>query len=631
MKNWSLRLKLILVTGICILTLSLATLVVSLTSLQQKINEGLEEEVNLVSSSFSLGVSNWMMDRRNAMKKLAKVIAANPDIPPHIFLDQVKEGLGFSLVYFGTPTGAMYRNDPTIQTANYDPRERSWYKGVMKNQDSYLAAPFVAASTGNYVITLAEPVRDANGKIIGVVGGNLTLQTVADEVNGLKIPGDGYSILVDKSDQIVAHAKPELQKTKASALSADFTGSALQALEDTRHLTEMQLDNRSRFIFANAIPNTSWTLILVMDKNTLMAPVRNQAFIQVGISLTILVLVALILSWLIKLLLGNLVHVTAQLNDISNGEGDLTQRIQISTNDEIGQLAGSFNRFLDQLHGIISRLSDTATHLKHESDVSADDARDQAERVNRHQDEIHMVATAVTEMSTATQEISNNAENTAASARGCLELSEEGQRQMQRSQQSITDLSQEVGKANTVIAELNQHAQDITSILSTISGIAEQTNLLALNAAIEAARAGDQGRGFAVVADEVRVLSQRTHDSTQEIQEMIEALQNAANRAVKSTEVGAEMATKSVEDVGVASERLQRILESIHQISDMSAQIAAAAEEQSSTTIEINRNTEAIGVVGDQMAEAGRKAAEQADQLKQMSQQITQEVNKFKL
>jgi methyl-accepting chemotaxis protein len=368
-----------------------------------------------------------------------------------------------------------------------------------------------------------------------------------------------------------------------------------------------------------------------MDKETLFAPVRSQLISQVIISFIILAVILIIMSLLLKMMLKNLSAITKNLDEIANGNGDLTIRLEVKSGDEIGQLATSFNRFVGQLHGIISRLSDTSKDLLSEASGVSKVSDQQNDRLQRHQSEIHMVATAVTEMAAATQEISSNAEQTAYSARSCVTVSEKGRKEVEKSQRSTETLAEEVGRASQIISDLNKHVQSINSILSTISGISEQTNLLALNAAIEAARAGEQGRGFAVVADEVRVLSQRTHSSTQEIQGMIESLQAAAESAVKATDKGKEMANQSVSDAEEANLSLGQILESINQINDMAAQIATAAEEQSSVTLEISRNTETIRGVGDEMSEASKLAAEQAKKLHDLGRQINQEVAKFRL
>ena len=232
--------------------------------------------------------------------------------------------------------------------------------------------------------------------------------------------------------------------------------------------------------------------------------------------------------------------------------------------------------------------------LGNQARQTASQAEERSARIQMQQDEINMVATAVNEMAAATQEIAGNADHTAQNSSEAVGACEHGTGQVTQTQSSIQNLAQEVQIATNVILELEEHGNSINAILSNIQGIAEQTNLLALNAAIEAARAGEQGRGFAVVADEVRVLSQRTHGSTQEIQQTIELLQGTTGKAVSIMNDSRTLAETSVDDANSAAASLTQIHAAVERISDMATQIASAAEEQASVTSEITRNTEGI-------------------------------------
>lgn len=343
----------------------------------------------------------------------------------------------------------------------------------------------------------------------------------------------------------------------------------------------------------------------------------------------VLLLSVLAISWLVNLLLGPLGRVSQALARIADGNGDLTQRIEVDTQDEVGVLADSFNRFVGSQHQLISHIRHLAGELDADAEHSLKTNHLAVAELQRQQQEVAMVATAVTEMASATNEIAANAENTATAAQQSAASSFQGKELVNKTRSSINSLADEVTQATEVIEDLSRHAQSISSILATIQGIAEQTNLLALNAAIEAARAGEQGRGFAVVADEVRVLSRRTQDSTQEVHATIETLQRTTAKAVSLMESSQMLAGNSVEDANAAVKALEEITQAVNVISDMAGQIATAAEEQTQVTGEITQNTVAIKDVTDEITEAAKSDLTQAQALKARANDLNAQVATF--
>ncbi|MCX9133572.1 methyl-accepting chemotaxis protein [Aeromonas veronii] len=627
----SLRGKLLATSlGVVLLMASLLG-IVAFHTLKSRTMSAIQSEAVNYGHAYSVAIGDWMTDRKNTVHALVNLISDNPqaELVPH--LKQAYTSGGFGLTYFGSAQGVMTRQDPSLNTGNYDPRERPWYQDAVKAGQLIVTAPYVSVTMQKLVVTLSEPVRH-QGELVGAVGANLALDKLIDEVLAMKVQGEGYAMLLDSSGLIVGHPQKDLALKPIAELAPGLSAATFQQWgRENSELHAAILDGRDVLLAVQPVPGTDWLLAMVMYRDVLEAPLSSLLWELAGLTLVLMLVFSALLTATFKYLFADLGRVAHALHDIAHGEGDLTVHINTHSKDEVGQLAQNFNQFVARLHGIVSRLRDVTIELAAQSRAQAAGAQARSQRVRQQQDEIVMVATAVTEMASATQEIAGNAEFAATTATDAVALAVAGQSQVGQSQRSITGLADEVADASQIINELDSHAQKISGILATISGIAEQTNLLALNAAIEAARAGEQGRGFAVVADEVRVLSRRTHDSTDEIQQMIETLQQTTRRAVGGMETSRQLAGTSVEDAEAANQSLARINEAIGSISDMATQIAAAAEEQTSVTSEISRNTENIRHVSQELAEQANQEAAQAAELKSLTERLEQEIGRFRL
>ncbi|MFM5087129.1 methyl-accepting chemotaxis protein [Aeromonas media] len=626
----SLRGKLLAASLGVVLLMAALLGIVAFHTLKSRTLGAIQSEAVNYGHAHSVAIGNWLADRRHAVNALTAVIADNPEatLVPHLL--QTRTSGGFGLTYFGSVQGAMTRHDPSLNTANYDPRVRPWYQNATKAGKLIVTAPYVSVTMQQMVVTLAEPVSH-QGQVIGVAGADLSLDDLIDEVLAMKVQGEGYAMLLDRSGLIAGHPQKALALKQVAELAPGLTGTILEGWSRDGELHGATIAGREVLLSVQGVPGTDWLLAMVMYKDVLEAPFASLLWQLVGLTLVLLLVFSALLIAMFNYLFADLGRVSKALADIAHGEGDLTVQIVAQSRDEVGLLAQNFNLFVARLHGIVSRLRDVTVELAAQSRTQAAGAEERSQRVRQQQDEIVMVATAVTEMASATQEIAGNAEFAATTSGDAVRLAVAGQSQVGQSQRSISGLAGEVADASQTIHELDGHAHKISGILATISGIAEQTNLLALNAAIEAARAGEQGRGFAVVADEVRVLSRRTHDSTAEIQQMIEALQQTTRRAVGGMESSRQLAGTSVEDAEAANQSLARINEAIGAISDMATQIAAAAEEQTSVTGEISRNTENIRHVSQTLAEQAKVEAAQAAELKSLTERLEQEIGRFRL
>ncbi|WP_429076046.1 methyl-accepting chemotaxis protein [Aeromonas veronii] len=621
MKNLSLKQKILLSV---VIALSLVILLLSWQSYSSQkslLLQGSQEQLQRLGTQQAERVSDWLAARRDVIQALGNKASADPLNA----LQQAQVSGRFQLTYFGESSGKMNDSDPSINRDGYDPRSRGWYQEAMSKGGLIVTKPYLDVAYNIMVVTLAQPVSG------GVVGGDLSIASLVEDVTKMQLPADGFAIMMHKDGTIIAYKDAAKAMKPASEIDNDLTNALIEQSKSSKDLVPAYFDNegRDKLLWAADIPDTDWELVLVLDKAALEAPLSSLLMTQLGMALLVLVGSILAISWLVSMLLGPLTKVSQALARIADGNGDLTQRIKIDANDEVGQLANSFNRFVGSQHQLIGNIRQLANELNADAERSLVTNQAAVDELQRQQQEVTMVATAVTEMASATMEIAGNAENTAAAAQQSAQSSEQGKMLVNKTRQSINGLAEEVGQATEVIGELSRHAQAITSILSTIQGIAEQTNLLALNAAIEAARAGEQGRGFAVVADEVRVLSRRTQDSTQQIQSTIETLQQTTARAVSLMQTSQGLADNSVQDADQAVRALEEITSAISLISDMAGQIATAAEEQTQVTGEITQNTTAIKDVSDEITASAMRDLDQAHSLKGRAADLNQQVSTF--
>ncbi len=372
-------------------------------------------------------------------------------------------------------------------------------------------------------------------------------------------------------------------------------------------------------------------LELMVDRSEYVAGYREALFSVLGVGLLVLVL-GMGLAWVIaRSIVKPLCETVARLDDIAQGEGDLTQRLPVEGKNELTQLAVAFNAFVSKIQDVVRQVAGATSQLAAASEELSATADQTTNQVRRQQNETDQVATAMNEMTATVQEVARNATDAAAAARETDQEASAGRDVVGATIRSIESLASEVENAAGVIQRLSADSEEIGKVLDVIRGIAEQTNLLALNAAIEAARAGEQGRGFAVVADEVRTLASRTQESTHTIQEMIERLQGNASSAVSVMEKGRVQASGSVQQAAKAGESLKTITGAVARITDMNTQIASAAEEQSAVAEEINRNVVNISQAVDETASGSQQISTASDELARLAAELQGMVGQFKV
>ena len=342
-------------------------------------------------------------------------------------------------------------------------------------------------------------------------------------------------------------------------------------------------------------------------------------------------IVTLITGLIISRLLKPLANLGVAMSDIAQGEADLTKRLDVDSQDEIGALSHAFNVFVSSIHDLVSESMDSSRSLDSLSSSARQNAEQNNQAIQLQQSEISQVAVAVNELSSTSSEVASNASDTANAAQQATSEGKSGISNAEENKRRMCRLTVQIDDATGVITQLDEQAQQITGILATIQGIAEQTNLLALNAAIEAARAGEQGRGFAVVADEVRTLSQRTHEATGEIQEMIDNLKQHSQSAVNIMQTSKDLTGETADSAAEVTNSLSVIANALADISERSQNIANASREQHAATEEISRIATAIQSASDDLASNVGDAMTQSSELHSLSTTIAGNLSRFRV
>jgi methyl-accepting chemotaxis protein len=516
---------------------------------------------------------------------------------------------------------------------------KEWWNCPKKTRKPCLIEPYSFLLNGVPTLTssIALPLMDG-GKLIGVASIDLalsSLQNIAQIASASLFEGQGQLTFVSAAGVVMGRSGAPASLGKS--IKDIYPQRAAEMFEGSKSGKTLVIDdpdsaNVMLVVPFSPIPNASpWMTVIEVPRATLMASVaalqqvldqsnRASVIVQVATGVGVTLAGTLLMGLLAISVTRPIRRVSDMLENIANGEGDLTRRLTAPRQDEIGVLVGGFNRFLDKLQPIIAQVSQSVLATRSTADQASSIATQTSSGMQQQLREVEQVATAAHEMSATSQEVACNASMAATAARNGDAAARSCKDTIETAAHSIQSLATHMSGAMTDVRQLADSSEKIGSVLDVIRTIAQQTNLLALNAAIEAARAGETGRGFAVVADEVRHLAQRTQDSVSEIQSVIESLQSGTREVVNAMQSQHRQADTSAAQALEAVDALANVSQNIEIMTDMNLQIASAAEEQSAVTEEVNRNVSAIRDVTGALVE-------QADQSARISQSLNDLAN----
>ncbi|EIV8465883.1 methyl-accepting chemotaxis protein [Vibrio vulnificus] len=544
------------------------------------------------------------------------------------------ESAGISNIIMAYEDGRSYMSlhKSGISTSEQNFNQREWYQNAKSGNSAKLTDIYVDKITGEKVVSATMPIY-YQGQFQGVLLGDILLSDIIKMVSDMRFAG-GAATLTDKNAVFFASDDPnDIGKTpsQVSPVFGDMERAFFNQQQGHLQFPYLGIEFDGYFQRVNLTQDQYWTLMVFVDQDTALAGVReaqNEAIVT-GVILLLVSAVVMVLT--LEHAYKPLLKLKKAVLGLSKGSGDLTARLTVEGGDDLAQISEGFNRFVQSLQGMMLQVSEASQNISSNIVQLNQTAVENEKVLITHSAETDQVVTAITEMSESARSV---AENVTQSNRITEGASKEAKQSLEIVNNAVTTVSalvNDVEEMSNRIVSMNQDANKISEVLNVIGEISEQTNLLALNAAIEAARAGEQGRGFAVVADEVRALAARTQNSTTEISEMLSKLLDGTSSVVASMERTKQQCQSTASKTSEVSNSLNLMSGSVRDIDDISTQIAAATEEQSTVAAELSRNMLAIRDIVTNLVASGRQTVAATESLADSNHELDKLVSNFKL
>lgn len=629
--DWSIRSK--LVVGI-ISSVSIAVFLsvgVLYTQMQGIINEAQLRELNRLFQSLEAEVAS----RATTAETLSALVANIPEVrqqfsdrnrdalaqlfvPP---FKSLKKDYGFRQFQFHEPNAHSFLR--VHKPKKFGDDLSSFRKTVVETNAKKQPIKGIEKGVAGLGIRGISPVSDLSGQHIGSIEFGLSLkQSFFDEFK--KKYGVDVNFYQMKGNKVNTFAATQ----KGVELSQEhykraLSGEAILAKKGEKTTIIRPIKDFS---------GKPIGVVMVLTDNAYYTQQTSASALNSVLVLAIAIVIAAIFSYLmLRITIKPIQEITQAMEEIANGDGDLTSRLSVKRQDEVSALASAFNVFAEKLHSIISEVSTNVDVLKENNSETQAIIEQTKQSSNEQHSEVDSAAAASTELTSIIDNISDNTQDAANTAEQAMDLSQESNQAIQTALKSVEQLTNVIGQTNDAFTSLEHESNQISIVLNEIQEIAEQTNLLALNAAIEAARAGEQGRGFAVVAGEVRTLANRTQQSTESIEASIAKLQKSVSESsIRMKE------SVSYADVGLDKSRhvessLNDMITAITQLKKMNSDISQATREQSKTAQMVDESLHKIKQLAEKTLNNSKGCFDNSHQLAHVMGNLVQQIDKFKI
>lgn len=527
-------------------------------------------------------------------------------------------------------TGNYYEAGGLTRTLSPDKSQDHWFYNFINGTSPFSLDLDIAEDTGKATLFCNYAVM-VNGNRVAVAGVGRSLNKLVEMIANYRIGKSGFVMLLNRNNNILLHPDKSMAG-KAFDTLPGFSTIADKLTSNSDFVSMITRINGQNWMVASLpTPEINGHLIAEIPERELFSSISKFGVEMTSIAIALAVVVVLMLIVVANRMVKPIRLVAETLTDIGSHGGDLTRRLDVTSEDELGKLAQGFNTFIAQLQSMTRDILSVASDLDARTKDVLAAMRVSSEQSQQQQHKADLVATAAQEMGSTVQEIARNASEAADAARRTRDATENGSNLLKETTSHISEMSSAMAESSAAITGLGNDVASIGSVLDEIHNISEQTNLLALNASIEAARAGEQGRGFAVVADEVRNLAHKAQQATTSIREKIANLEESARRTTAAMNQGKAITDSSVESSNRVSEAFHVIADASENINQMTDQVAAATEEQTTASEEISRNIAEIADLSQATAKEVNKCAEAAAVLQELSDRLNAEMRRFRI
>ena len=603
--------------------------------LEQESTRAVQSEMKSGLEQTNLLAAQWLDSKKQQLRSLSHYLPAYSDdlINRQGLLSAGREASGYSLLYLGTSDGRFLQSLPSIEVPEgFDPRQRPWFIQAQEKNDLILTPIYTDALTGNLTATLAIPLEQDNEQ---TVGGDIYISMIVDELLKLKMRWSSQLLMFDDQHRILAHSDQALHQKNLIDVLPGYK-------IDDSSLQQVNFDGRQWLASSTHVAGTDWYFLLLVDAQEVQAAHTELLKQLVMLAVGVLLVGGVLVLWLTRALTSPLEHFQEQLKYISRTL-DLSIRLETTDEAELGELATQTNSLLKRLSVAISGVLSSSSHLTETADNLAQTAGLVSRNTDRQQEVSQSMAAAVEQMSSSVAEITSTMEELSASstqiadhsqsvvdvANLTLESSKKGADAMQHLQLRMADIHHDSENSLQEIVRLGSKSKEISKVMDLINNLADQTKLIAFNAALEASSAGESGKRFSVVASEIRRLADSVTDSTHEIEDRIQEIQDSINRLVITSEKGASSIQLGMQVSLETADDLNALVQAASKTSSAAQQISLSTRQQKTASSQVVIALRDIANASTHNAQSVRKITEISEEMVSISNDLGLLVGEF--